>query len=88
MKPSDMARALGRKGGQARAARLGLAEKRRIATLGGRSRALSLHAVRRVSENFKYVEAIEALRPRPKVVRLKDFDGQLPRMHGGPTKGR
>lgn len=88
MNPSDMARALGRKGGQARAARLGLAEKRRIAALGGRSRALSLHAERRVSENFRYVEAIEALRPRPKVVRLRDFGGPLPRVHGGPAQGR
>jgi len=87
MKPSDMARVLGRKGGQARAARLGLAEKRRIAALGGRSRALSLHAARRVSENFRYVEAIEAFQPRPKVLRLSAFDGPLPSIHGGQAQG-
>lgn len=87
MKPSDMARALGRKGGQVRAARLGLAEKRRIAALGGRARALSLHAPRRIAQNFRYVEAIEALQPRPKVKRLSAFDGPLPRMHGGQAQG-
>jgi hypothetical protein len=86
MKVSDMARALGRKGGQARAARLGVAEKRRIASLGGRSRALSLHAARRIAENFRYVEAIEALHPRPKVVRLSAFDGPLPRIHGSQAQ--
>lgn len=88
MNPSDMARALGRKGGKARAARLGLAEKRHIAALGGKARALSLHAARRVSENFRYVEAIEALQSRPKVVRLSAFDGPLPRIHGGQAQGQ
>lgn len=82
-----MAHALGRKGGRARAARLGPAEKSRIAALGGRSRALSLHAARRVSENFRYLEAIEVLQPRPKVVRLSAFDGPLPRIHGGEAEG-
>lgn len=83
-----MARTLGRKGGQVRAARLAPAEKRRIAALGGRSRALSLHAVRRVAENFRYVEVLEAFQPRPKVVRLPAFDGPLPRIHGGQAQGQ
>lgn len=88
MKASDMARALGKMGGKARAARLAPADKRRIAALGGRSRALSLHAVRRISENFRYVEAIDALQPRPRVVRLQDFDGPLPRIHAGQAQGK
>jgi hypothetical protein len=73
-----MARALGKKGGKARAARLASAERRRIAALGGRSRALSLHAARRIAENFRYVETIDALQPRPRVTRLHAFDGPLP----------
>src|SRR5690606_6184899 len=68
MDTSDMARARGRKGGKARAARLAPSEKRRIAALGGRARALSLHASRRVAENFRYVEVLHALQPRPPVV--------------------
>jgi hypothetical protein len=58
MNPSDMARALGGK--------------------GGRARALSLHAARRIAENFRYAEAMDALQPRPKVVRLRSFEGPLP----------
>ena len=81
MNASDMARALGRKGGKARAARLAPAERRRIAALGGRARALSLHAERRVAENFRYLEAIEALQPRPPVIRLSAFNGRLPNVH-------
>jgi hypothetical protein len=83
-----MARALGRKGGRARAARLAPDEKRRIAALGGRSRALSLQAVRRIAENFQYVDALDALQPRPKVLRLHAFDGPLPRIHGAQTSER
>jgi hypothetical protein len=82
MNASDMARALGRMGGNARAARLAPAEKRRIAALGGRARALSLHAARRIAENFRYLEAVDALRPRPRVIRLLTFDGPLPTIHG------
>ena len=81
MNPSDMARALGRKGGKARAARLAPAEKRRIAALGGRARAHSLHAAQRIAENFRYAEVMDALQSRPKVIRLRNFEGPLPRIH-------
>jgi hypothetical protein len=37
-------------------------ERRAIAAKGGRARALSHHAERRVRENFKALEAIDALR--------------------------
>jgi len=86
MTPSDMARALGRKGGKARAARLAPAEKRRIAALGGRARALSLHAARRIVENFRYAEVMDALQPRPRVMRLRTFDGPLPTIRGSQTQ--
>jgi hypothetical protein len=83
---STMARALGSKGGKARAQRLAPAERQRIATLGGRARALSIHAVRRVAENFRYVEAMDALRPRPAVIRMRDFTGPLPGIHAAQIR--
>jgi hypothetical protein len=87
MKASDMARALAKKmSDKVRAARLAPEDKRRIAALGGHSRALSLHAVRRISENFRYVEVIDALQPRPRAVRLQDFDGPLPGIHAGQAQ--
>lgn len=58
----DYARVLGRRGGKARAKNLSPEQRTSIATLGGKTRALSRHAVRRIEENFKYVEAIEALK--------------------------
>ena len=61
---------------------------RALGRKGGKARALSLHAARRVSENFRYVEAIEALQSRPKVVRLSAFDGPLPRIHGSQAQGQ
>jgi len=85
---SDMARALGRKGGKARAERLAPAEKQRIAALGGKARALSMHAARRIAQNFRYAEAVAALRPRPKVVRLRHFAGPLPDIHVTRTPRR
>ena len=88
MNTADMARALASKGGKARAKRLTPAEKQRIAALGGRARALSFHATRRVSENLRYAEAMAALQPRPKVTRLHNFAGPLPGLHVSRTSQR
>jgi hypothetical protein len=85
---SDMARALGSKGGKSRAKRLAPDEKRRIAALGGRARALSIHATRRVIENLHYASAMAALQPAPKVARLRNFAGPLPGLHGARTPQR
>ena len=63
----------------ARARRLSAAERRAIAALGGRARSLSFHAARRINENFRYLEAVEALRGgRPAVVKLQRLDEPLP----------
>ena len=56
------AQALGRRGGLVRARRLSPEQRRKIASLGGMAKALSRHAVRRVEDNFDYLEAIEALK--------------------------
>ncbi len=62
MELHEAARALGRRGGLRRAERLSRQERRRIAAQGGRARALSFHAERRVAENFIALEAVEELR--------------------------
>ena len=61
MNASQMARALGRRGGRARGKRLSRAEKKRIASLGGKARARSLLAARRISDNFRYVAVLDEL---------------------------
>jgi hypothetical protein len=58
----QFAQALGRRGGRARARSLSSQERKKIASLGGRTKALSHHAARRIEDNFRYLEAIEALK--------------------------
>jgi hypothetical protein len=53
---------MGRRGGLARACRLSPERRQEIASQGGRSKALSRHAERRIRENFKALEMVEALR--------------------------
>ena len=65
MNVSEIAKALGRRGGQARARRLTAERRREIAAQGGRSRALTRHAARRVRENFEALELVNALRKAP-----------------------
>ena len=74
-----MARALGRKGGRARAKRLPLAHKKRIASLGGKARRESLEAARRIADNFRYAAVTGELRRQSTTVsRLNNFTGRLP----------
>src|SRR3990167_9361306 len=53
-----VARLLGRRGGKARARSLSAKERKKIASQGGRSRALSHHALRRIEDNSRYLDAI------------------------------
>lgn len=78
MTPSEAARVLGRKGGQSRARRLSVAEKKRIASLGGNARRQSLEAARRIADNFRYAEMFGEFRGAPAVTRLRAFAGRLP----------
>lgn len=79
MNASEMARALGRRGGRARGKRLSAADKKFIASLGGKARFQSLQAARRIADNFRYVAVLGALRGRPTAVRrLRAFAGPLP----------
>ena len=55
------AQALGRLGGRARAKNLPASRRKEIASQGGRAKALSRVAARRIRDNFRYLEAVEAL---------------------------
>ncbi|MHB8800006.1 MAG: hypothetical protein ACYDBY_16240 [Thermoanaerobaculia bacterium] len=77
-----MARAMGRRGGRARASRLSPERRREIASLGGEARQLSLLAVRRLVENLLYAAAVEELRGEAReVLRMKTFNGRLPGLY-------
>lgn len=78
MNTRDMARALGRRGGRARARNLTADQRRRIAALGGAARRRSLEAERRLAANFLYAGLVRELRPPPPVQRMKTFNGRLP----------
>ncbi len=58
----ESAQALGRLGGEARARALSRERRKQIASRGGRVKALSHHAARRIRENFRYLKAADALR--------------------------
>jgi hypothetical protein len=77
----DMARALGRRGGRARARNLTADHRRRIAALGGAARRRSLDAARRLAANFVYAAVVRELRPPPAVHRMKSFSGPLPGLY-------
>ena len=81
---NEAARALGQRGGKARAARLSVEKRKAIASMGGRAKGLSHHAERRIRDNFRYLAAVDALGPRPAAVRLmRRFAGPLPSL--GPS---
>ncbi len=75
MNARRMAKALGRRGGRRRAVLLSAVERRRIASLGGKARASSLLAARRVAANLRYAGAVRDLQtPAPKATRLNAVD--------------
>jgi len=74
-----MARALGRRGGNARSRRLSSGEKTRIASMGAQARVRSLKVAGWIEENFRYAEAVTALsRQRTRITRLRAFNERLP----------
>ena len=81
MNTRDMARALGRRGGRARARNLTPDERRRIAALGGAARRRSLELAERHRDNFIYAAMVLELQPRPRVDRMRTFDGPLPGLY-------
>jgi len=78
MDSREIARALGRRGGRTRAKRLSASERERIASLGGKARATSLLAARRIAANLRYAALLRDLRRPTDVKRLRAFEGPLP----------
>jgi len=78
MNRRQMARALGSRGGRARARNLSALERRRIAALGGAARRRSLELARRLDDNFRYAAMVLELQPPPRVDRVRTCDGPLP----------
>ena len=76
-----MAQALGRRGGRARARNLTADERRQIAALGGVARRRSLELAQRHADNFKYAAMVLELKPPPRVLRMRTFDGRLPGLY-------
>jgi hypothetical protein len=85
MNASEMARALGRRGGRARAARLSRDEKQRIASAGGHARQQSLEIARRIAANFLYAGFVNVLSGRDaiKVQRQRTCADRLPGIYPG-----
>jgi len=82
---SEMAKALGRRGGLRRAQRLSARRRAEIARLGASARAESLRLAEAIRNNFDYVRAIERLNP-PRPVRSGSTCREaLPGIHGGQT---
>jgi len=77
----NIAKILGSRGGLKRAQNLSSNEKTRIARMGAKARVASLEAATRIEINFKYLEAIWALKPPPKVRSVKSTNRKLPSPH-------
>lgn len=84
MTVSELAAALGRRGGRARAARLSPERRRQIAAAGAAARRASLEAARRIAVNFSYAAAVEELRgTTPAVRRVATCRTRLPGLYPG-----
>lgn len=62
----------------ARARRLSAEKKREIASLGGRARSESNSIVKRIEENFRYLETIRQMTEPPKVRSSSSARKKLP----------
>ena len=83
-----MAKALGRRGGRARASRMSAAERRRIASLGGHARRRSLEVARHLADNLRHAAIVLDLQGGPPPIRrMKSFNGPLPGIYHVTRKG-
>lgn len=87
MNLSDFAKQLGQKGGQSRAQKLSAERKKQIAALGGKSRARSFALARLIEINFRYLDAIRALRQETITVKKeKNCPHPLPGLYAHQKK--
>lgn len=87
MQISEMARALGSRGGLSRARRLSSGRRADIAREGARARGESLRLARAILTNFDYVQAIRELHPRGPVRSEARGSGRLPGIYGPEARG-
>lgn len=74
-----MAQSLGRLGGIARAKRLSEDHRKKIAAHGGKARAESLLAARRIRANFEYLATVKILAGKPTIIKsVSNYKGPLP----------
>lgn len=79
---TEIAKALGRRGGLRRAQRLSSRRRVEIARLGARARSDSLRLAQTIRTNFAYVTAIDQLRPPPTVRSQSACRTRLPGVYG------
>ena len=87
MRISEMARALGSRGGLSRARRLSSERRADIAREGASARGESLRLARAILTNFDYVQAIRQLHPTRPVSSESTCRGKLPGIYGPEIKG-
>jgi hypothetical protein len=87
MQISEMARALGSRGGFSRARRLSRERRADIAREGASARGESLRLARAILTNFDYVNAIRELHPLKPVRSESTCRGKLPGIYGPEAKG-
>ena len=78
MNTRQIAKALGRKGGLARAKKLSAEQRKKIASLGGKVKAISAKANERIESNFRLAETLKLLRPAPKIKSVSHAKEPLP----------
>jgi hypothetical protein len=86
MQISEMARALGRRGGLSRARRLSQGRLAEIARMGATARGESLRVAEAIRNNFDYVRAIERLHAPRQVRSELTCSRKLPGFYGAETK--
>jgi hypothetical protein len=86
MTTSEIAKMLGRLGGQKRAQRLSKERRTEIARLGSQARADSLRLEKTIRNNFDYVAAIHQLHPPSPVSSGPSARRKLPGIYGRKQK--
>ena len=78
MKYSELAKALGSRGGKARAKRLNSKEKKLIASAGGKARVESLRLAKRIEINFRYANTLKEMASPIRVSSVSKTHKKLP----------
>ena len=84
---NESARALGTRGGLARARLLSRRRRTEIAQMGARARVESLRLAEAIRNNFDYLTAIRQLHPPQKARSESACRGRLPGIYGPDTRG-